>query len=156
MNIFNNRKQLMTFISWTAVIVWMILIFNLSSQVAKESNSLSKGITEIVIETIEKATQKTDFDVSKFNSLLRKNAHFFVYLVLGILVMNAIRRSGLYGVRGFILVLGICILYAISDEVHQLFVPGRGPQVEDVLIDSVGTIVGVGMYSIVDKVIHNS
>ncbi|WP_431191604.1 VanZ family protein [Peribacillus frigoritolerans] len=36
----------------------------------------------------------------------------------------------------------IYALYAISDEVHQLFVIGRGPQVKDVLIDSAEAIVG--------------
>jgi VanZ family protein len=42
-----------------------------------------------------------------------------------------------------------CILYAISDEVHQLFVLGRGAQVVDVLIDSLGAFVGIGMYRVI-------
>lgn len=41
----------------------------------------------------------------------------------------------------------ICILYAISDEVHQLFVPGRGGQVRDVIIDSAGAIAGILGYN---------
>ena len=36
-----------------------------------------------------------------------------------------------------------CSLYAISDEVHQLFVPGRGAQVKDVFIDIAGAAVGI-------------
>ena len=40
----------------------------------------------------------------------------------------------------------VCVLYAISDELHQLFVSGRGAQVKDVLIDSAGATVGVCLY----------
>ena len=43
-------------------------------------------------------------------------------------MINAKRRSGLKGLKWFILALGLCILYAVSDEIHQLFVPGRGAQ----------------------------
>ncbi len=46
----------------------------------------------------------------------------------------------------------ICILYAISDEVHQSFVPGRGPGVMDVLIDSAGAMVGIGMYEMISRI----
>ena len=41
---------------------------------------------------------------------------------------------------------GICVLYAISDEVHQLFVPGRSGQFKDVFLDSGGAIVGAALY----------
>ena len=39
------------------------------------------------------------------------------------------------------------MLYAISDEVHQLFVPGRGGQVKDIVIDSAGAIVGISGFN---------
>lgn len=75
---------------------------------------------------------------------IRKTAHFSVYLLLGVLVMNALRRSGVIGLKAVALAIGICVLYAVSDEVHQLFVPGRGGQARDVLIDSAGAILGIG------------
>jgi len=139
-------------LSWTAVILWMVLIFNLSSQVAEQSNELSTGITEVIVKTVEKVAPQAKFDVTSFNNILRKNAHFFAYLVLGILVLNALRRSGVTGTRSIALALGICVLYALSDEVHQLFVPGRGGQVTDVFIDSAGASVGVGLYWAAGKV----
>ena len=49
----------------------------------------------------------------------------------------------------------VCVLYAISDEVHQLFVPGRGAQVKDVFIDSAGAIVGVGLYLIISRIMKS-
>jgi VanZ family protein len=141
------------FLSWTAVILWMALIFNLSSQVAEQSNELSTGITEVIVKTVEKVAPQAEFNIKSFNNVLRKNAHFFAYLVLGILVLNALRRSGAHGYRSLMIALGICVLYAISDEVHQLFVPGRGGQVRDVIIDSAGACVGIGVYWVVGKLV---
>ena len=47
------------------------------------------------------------------------------------------------GGKKIAIALVVCILFAISDEFHQLFVPGRGAQVKDVLIDTAGAIVGM-------------
>ncbi|WP_243096886.1 VanZ family protein [Thermohalobacter berrensis] len=62
------------------------------------------------------------------------------------LVINAFVRSEVKGFKGFIFSFVFCILYAISDEVHQLFVPGRDAQITDVMIDSAGAFIGIGMY----------
>ncbi|QZY55563.1 VanZ family protein [Crassaminicella profunda] len=140
-------------ISWFAVFLWMILIFNLSSQVAAQSNQLSTGITKVIAKTVEKVHPKADFNIRSFNHIVRKNAHFFAYLVLGVLVMNAMRKSGGYEYKYVVVALLICVLYAISDEIHQVFVPGRGPGVKDVLIDSWGATVGTLVYLGIDKVV---
>ncbi|TYO92008.1 VanZ family protein [Desulfallas thermosapovorans] len=144
------------FLSWITVILWMVLIFNLSSQVAEQSNELSTGITEVIVKTVEKVAPMAEFDIKSFNNVLRKNAHFFAYLVLGILLLNALRRSGVNGYRSFALTLGFCVLYAVSDEVHQLFVSGRGGQVKDVIIDSAGVSVGIGVFWAVGKLVMRS
>lgn len=133
-------KKQTIYISCLAVLLWMVVIFILSAQPATQSNELSKGVTEIVLEAVERVAPRLDFDINGLNHLLRKNAHFFAYLILGILEVNAVKRSG------------ICVLYAVSDEVHQLFVSGRSGQVIDVLIDSAGTVVGIGVYLLVDRI----
>lgn len=145
-------KKAIIILSSAAVVLWMLLIFNFSSQVREESNELSKGVTEIVVKIVEKVVPDSDFDINKFNHIIRKNAHFFVYLVLGVLVLNAMRRSGVSRFKEIILTLLICILYAISDEIHQAYVPGRGPQVKDVLIDSCGSILGICIYCMVSRI----
>ena len=61
------------FLSWTAVILWMTLIFYLSHQPATESNKLSAGITEVIIQTIEKVAPNVEFDVRSLNHIIRKN-----------------------------------------------------------------------------------
>lgn len=128
---------------WVLVVLWMALIFYQSHKPATESNELSTGITEKIVEVVEKLAPDVDIDIGRFNHIVRKNAHFFAYLVLGILVANGLRNNGLSGYKGFILALFICVLYAISDEIHQLYVPGRGGQVKDVILDSGGALVGI-------------
>ena len=140
-------------LSWTAVILWMALIFYLSHQPAADSNELSTGITEVIIQTIEKVAPNMELDIRSLNHIVRKNAHFFAYLVLGVLVINALRVNGVKGYRSIALALGICILYAISDEVHQLFIPGRSCEVRDVIIDAAGASVGIVVYLVVGKVV---
>jgi VanZ family protein len=132
-------------------------MFYLSSQPAVQSDELSKKVTEIIIEKVG-ALVPLDFEtsttadlVARFNHVVRKFAHFGIYFVLGLFVMNAFRRSGISGFKGFLFSLVFCILYAISDEIHQVFVPGRGAQFTDVLIDSFGSFVGIGMYSVIKK-----
>ncbi len=70
-------------ISWIAVILWMALIFNLSHQPDTESNELSAGIIEVIIQTVEKVAPSMELDIRRLNHIIRKNAHFFAYLVLG-------------------------------------------------------------------------
>jgi VanZ family protein len=61
------------------------------------------------------------------------------------LMINALNSHGIDGYRRILIALGVCMLYAASDEVHQIFIPGRGAQVKDVLIDSAGAFVGIGI-----------
>jgi len=129
----------------------MLLIFYLSSQVVQRSNKLSTGITQIVIKVVKIVSPDSILGLDGSNHLVRKNAHFFAYLILGTLVMNALKRSRVTGFRVVIFTLVICVLYATSDEVHQLFVPGRGGQVKDVLIDSSGALLGITLFTATNK-----
>lgn len=150
-----NKKQIIMLISWTALLLWLVLLFYLSDQPAAESDGLSKKVTEVIIETVGRLVpldieSSTTADlVPRFNHIARKFAHFGVYFVLGVLMMNSLRISGMRGRKAFILSIVFCVIYAVSDEVHQLFVPGRGAQVKDVLIDSAGAIVGIWLRIII-------
>jgi VanZ family protein len=142
--------------SWIAVLLWMALIFHMSSQIAEQSNQLSTGIAEVIVKMVKKVAPLAEPDVAGFNHLIRKNAHFFSYFTLGLLVLYAFRRSGVSGYRSIALALGICILCAILDEVYQLFVPGRGGQVLDVCIDSAGAGMGMGLYGVMGRLVKRS
>lgn len=141
-----TKKQIHIFIAWTAAILWMMLIFYFSSQIADQSSELSTGVTQLIIEFINKILPRANFNIETFNYIVRKNAHFVVYLILGILVVNALKKSGVVGYKGIFWALIICILYAISDEIHQLYVPGRAGQIKDVVIDSLGAMVGIRLW----------
>jgi len=127
----------------------MLLIFYLSSQIGKQSDQLSIGITTIIVRTIEQILPKLNVDISYLNSIVRKITHFLIYLVLGFLVMNALMKSYKSGVKFYIIsALLICMIYAISDEIHQLFIPGRGAHLTDVIIDIFGSIFGIGILAL--------
>ncbi len=138
-----KTKQIL---SWGLVISWMALIFYLSHQPATESASLSSEVMENVLKIIHKVAPNATFDLDWFHHFIRKNAHFIAYLILGVLVANGLRTLEALNLTTFqslTLALLICVLYAISDEVHQLFIPGRAGQIKDVLIDSAGAVVGI-------------
>ncbi|QNO13296.1 VanZ family protein [Alkalicella caledoniensis] len=134
--------------SWTLVLLWMGLIFYMSAQPATQSQEMSKGVVEVVVQTVERVAPSLaeQLDIRYLHHIVRKNAHFIIYLILGVLVINALNVSVVEGWKGIVFALSICILYAISDEVHQLFVPGRSGEVRDVIIDSAGSSVGIGVY----------
>ena len=134
-------------LSYILVVLWMGLIFFFSSQPADDSKELSTGVTEVILSVVESVAPESDLFVENLHHFVRKNAHFLIYFVLGMLVVRAFRVSQIRNKTSILLALGICILYAISDELHQLFVPGRGAQVKDVLIDSTGAFVGIILYS---------
>lgn len=138
-----NLKKIL---SWAAMVLWMALIFYLSHQPATASNELSTGITAVIIQAVEKVISGADLDISSFNHLVRKSAHFFAYLILGILVIKALSRSGTSGYKGIFLALFFCLLCAIADEAHQLLVPGRGGQLKDVILDSTGASIGIFVF----------
>lgn len=112
-------------LNWTLVILWMALIFFLSYQSAVESSELSSGITKRLHDLIKVIASDINLDQGSINHIIRKLAHFFIYLILGLLVANAITSSNIPNFKLVLLAFIICILYAISDEIHQLFVPGR-------------------------------
>ena len=136
----NQRKLLIPL----AVVFWMAIIFKLSAQPGEQSNLLSTKVTTLIVSLAKLFIP--DVDVLTLNHLIRKCAHFLAYLVLGIIVLFAMRRIGLMGKQGIGFTLLLCISYAITDELHQAFVPGRTPKLLDVLIDSSGASLGISIY----------
>lgn len=139
-------------LSWIAVVLWMILIFFFSQQPAHISNDVSTTITEKIVETVQKVAPIEEVQIDKFNHLVRKNAHFFIYFFLGIIVFWALNKTKIRGFHSIWIAFVFCIIYAISDELHQLFIPGRGAQVKDVLIDCAGAASGISIAAIIRSI----
>ena len=72
--------------------------------------------------------------------------HFAIYFILGITVVSFFREFSIPIRKLLLLSIFLAFLYACSDEIHQLFVPGRSGQFIDVLLDTCGASVGVGLY----------
>ncbi len=144
------KKKIKIIASWAAAALWMLLIFRLSSQVADTSNGLSLGITEWVNRILANLTQ---IEMDTLNHIVRKSAHFTAYLILAVLCLNALRVSGVLGRKRYISAISICFLYSISDEIHQLFVPGRSGRLMDVIIDTLGAAVGIIISIILRKLL---
>lgn len=125
------------------VFAWMLVIFMLSAQISSESDSLSSGITKFVLNLINGLFPRLEIEFSVFSHFVRKSAHFIAYLILGILSLHAIDEEKNTKLTRFMKALLICVLYAMSDEFHQLYVPGRSGELKDVLLDSTGSLVGI-------------
>ncbi|WP_255473313.1 VanZ family protein [Planomicrobium sp. CPCC 101110] len=143
----SKRKTL----SWAAAVSWMALIFFLSSQPATDSSELSSGIVEVILTAAEKVMPEVKEHIDTLHHIVRKNAHFTIYLVLGILMINALKQSFVSTCKSTIYALSISAAFASSDELHQFFVPGRGPAMTDVLIDSAGAAVGIAIFLTIRK-----
>lgn len=127
---------------------WMIVIFSFSAQPADDSGKTSQGVGAFLAEFFvpgyeDWSTQRQEAFVEKIDHPVRKAGHLTEYAILGTLVTGTVFSFGLRGKRAALTAEGIGVLYAASDEFHQLFVPGRGSQVTDVLIDASGFAVGV-------------
>ncbi|RKD21935.1 hypothetical protein SAMN02745883_02186 [Caminicella sporogenes DSM 14501] len=82
-----DKNKIIIILSWTAVLLWFVLIFYLSAQLAVESDGLSKKVTKVIIETVDRVVDLDDGKpgidlVENFNHIVRKYAHFTSNLVL--------------------------------------------------------------------------
>lgn len=135
------------------------IIFGFSSQDGEKSGGISKKITGFILEKSSKYNsleQMKKEEVSKRTErIIRKIAHFSIYTLVGFLLMalfstyeNIKRKYQIY----ISAIMGI--LYAISDEIHQSFTPGRGPKITDVFIDSLGVLFGITVILLILEIIN--
>lgn len=136
-NIQNVLRGIMQFISIYGYLLyamlWCVVIFLFSNQTASVSSEQSSY------------TYKMFGNIGILRALfavipIRKCAHMFLYAVLGTLLFLFLRWRTNYP---HIITLLYCYLYAVSDEFHQMFVPGRGAALTDTFIDLAGAIIGV-------------
>lgn len=137
--------------AWGPVIIWMGVIFYLSHQPAEQSSELSNGITLLVSNIIHNILPIFKIDYTALTFIVRKLAHLMAYLVLGYLLVRALSQK----VKLSFTIIGqaffISVMFAISDEIHQLFIPGRSGEVRDVIIDSIGAIFGIVIFYLLHR-----
>ena len=130
-------------------VVWMVMIFCFSAQPSDDSSEVSGGVTETLITTANFLFHwELDYSailklVDKWENTVRKIAHateFFLltaslFLWLDYFDWNLWKHLFMAGL--------IAVLYAASDEFHQLFVSGRAGKISDVGVDSLGVLVAL-------------
>lgn len=137
-----------------AVVLWMALIFSFSMENAAESSESSGGFIRTVLEFFDRdflsmTDTEQDIAIESLSHFVRKTAHFCIFGMLGLLVTSAVSTYTLTARKTSIISLVICALYAVSDEVHQYFVPGRACMIRDMLLDTCGSLCGVVLVSLI-------
>ena len=137
----SRKQKTITILNYVIVYGWALVIFTLSHQPA----AVSSGQSGVIVGHLQQAIPGVSTALLTF--LVRKSAHIIAYFILGILMYRALRiticRWQTRTVASFALL--SCSLYAVTDEIHQLFVPGRSGELRDVMIDSIAALVGVGL-----------
>lgn len=128
-------------------VICMIMIFRFSSEDSERSSETSGKITKtavhIAVNNYDKLPKEKQMSIlDKATFVIRKSAHFSLYALLGFMVsMAAGRRKPFSLVSAGVIV--FCFLYALSDEIHQYFVPGRSCEFRDMMIDTSGALTGM-------------
>ena len=146
-----TKIKILTFKITTALLIafWMLVITGFSAQPGDDSASLSGAVAAIVVSVEENLTGNTLSDVDRQERIdfwqfpVRKAAHFSVYAVLGLLFYLHLLLYPISQRKQVLLAWLFTTLFAIIDETHQIFVPGRVGSVVDVLIDSAGGITAI-------------
>lgn len=124
----------------------MTAIFCFSAENADKSDNTSQSVTKQVLSGFpsfrDLPEERQTEIVIKIQFSVRKLAHFSVYTCLGMLMYLSFRFIPVKGKKP-VWSLCACVIYAVSDEFHQYFVPGRSCEVRDVCIDSLGALTGI-------------
>ncbi len=140
-------------------VLWMCIIFAFSAQEEEESSEVSEAFSYRIVSSTglffhlhldEEELQKI---ANAIESTVRKAAHMTEFGILSVLVYVWLGKWQIAAGKKMSIAAIFAILYAASDEFHQLFVPGRAGSIRDVIIDGTGAVLGVCIFVGVKKCI---
>ena len=147
------KKRIFTIL----LVLWMGFIFSMSSQNSEISSNTSGETIKIILSLVPKFTEQSEEfqeqTVENLQFIARKSAHFIAYMILGIILILLLLQFNNINKKPQIALL-LCVVYAISDEFHQFFVPGRACQARDVAIDSLGSLTGIVLVLLCFKILN--
>ena len=118
------------------LIFWMGMIFFFSAKPAVQSEKMSTSVGKII------GRMKQDAFAKKIDFAVRKSAHACEYAALSVLFFVNYKKKSRKIKQIVVMSVLSTALYAVTDEIHQLFVPGRSGQITDVILDSCGGLIG--------------
>ena len=148
----DQSKQAIRFYSlfiWVIPLFFCVMIFRFSAQTGEESTGVSSPLTQEIVATYSEVMHQSwnqeeiMENAEALEVYVRKAGHMAEYAMLTVSVVLATWISFGASKRNFIFAELFCVCYAASDEIHQLFVPGRCGKFSDVLIDSAGSLVAL-------------
>lgn len=140
-----KQKNLALIIISTALFLFcMYMIFMFSYQSAGTSSKLSGSL-------YAKFISLTHIPIS--HNTFRKLAHFSEFCAFGFCTTNLIYQIKKEQHPFFAFL--FCFLYSVSDEIHQIFVPGRACRAFDVFVDSMGIVIGLIVFEVLILLIYN-
>ena len=146
------------YLAWIPALVIMTAIFWFSAQPADVSTEMSDSVTRALLWTAEAVGLTDRLSPEQVHDLcgllatpVRKAAHITEFAVLHLTVLFALFQWELPWKKWLKAALAVTVAYACTDELHQLFVPGRAGMVTDVLIDSMGAALITGLLWIVGR-----
>ena len=134
---------------WYFVLLCMLSIFLFSSDSGDESDSKSSHLIVSIAELLvghQLSDEERQEKIDQYALVIRKGAHFTIFLLLGLSVISLMKEYTSITWKTMFFAFVFSFFYACSDEVHQLFVPGRSGNIIDVGIDSIGAYFGVLIY----------
>lgn len=148
-------RYLLKPLSFIPAILMMYLIFHFSAQTGNESGNISLKVSKIAVLAYNKVCIK-DYDNATLNQLItiihpyvRKFAHISEYFLLAISVSFPLYVYRLRGIYLTLIAGSFCVLFSAFDEYHQTFVSGRVGTSKDVMIDSIGILIGIILVRII-------
>ena len=122
-----------------------IVIFSLSAQNGQESSKLSDGFIDRMLSILLKdlSIENKAIIIEKISFGIRKLAHFTLYFIVGSDAIMLLKTYKLKNKEQVSIALMIGVVFAVFDEIHQMFVGGRSGEIRDVCIDSCGAAFGM-------------
>lgn len=137
------------------IIIWMITVFIFSAQKGSDSGNTSRNVTITIVKIITgNSVNENDPLLETIETIIRKLAHYTIYSIGGFLIMNYAYTTDKTKKQKILYSILLGGGYAVTDELHQFFVPERNGNIFDVGIDTAGVITGVLMYLLLRKIIN--
>jgi len=132
----SKLAKLTSLLWWVMTLAWAALIFCLSTRTF--SSSFSRGLLSWMLHFLHLQVSSGAFDL--LHALLRTLAHLAEYAILALLLyaFPLEKRQGLWQPWRAVICIAIATAYSLTDEFHQLFVPGRHASLGDCGLDTIG------------------